>query len=164
MVGREYRDDLPWRIDPHEGARTTGFAISERLTDTGDGDELRYELKKVWRDGTRFVKLDPYELLARICAMVPPPWFNMVRFHGLLAPSQWACFEPADSLHADLKKRLISHSFRTSLAWSHCFPYQRGQRGIILCKPQHPNHCSPIPKKLGQTEQALASQSPPWRR
>ena len=30
-----------------------------RLTETGDGDELRYELKKAWRDGTRFVRLDP---------------------------------------------------------------------------------------------------------
>ena len=58
-----------------------------RLTETGDGDELRYELKKAWRDGTRFVRLDPYELLARICAMVPPPWFNMIRFHGVLAPN-----------------------------------------------------------------------------
>ena len=44
---------------------------TERLTEVGD--ELRYELKKVWRDGTRFVTLDPYELLARMCAMVPPP-------------------------------------------------------------------------------------------
>jgi len=59
----------------------------ERLTETGDGDELRYELKKEWRDGTRFVRLEPYELLARICAMVPPPWFNMIRFHGVLAPN-----------------------------------------------------------------------------
>ena len=58
-----------------------------RLTETGDGDELRYELKKAWRDGTRFVRLDPYELIARICAMVPPPWSNMVRFHGVLAPN-----------------------------------------------------------------------------
>ncbi len=46
---------------------------TERLTETGDGDELRYELKKAWRDGIGFVRLDPYELLARICAMVPPP-------------------------------------------------------------------------------------------
>ncbi len=55
---------------------------TERLTEVGG--ELRYELKKVWRDGTRFVMLDPYELLARMCAMVPPPWFNMIRFHGVL--------------------------------------------------------------------------------
>ena len=59
----------------------------ERLTETGDGDELRYELKKVWRDGTRFVTLDPYELMARMCAMVPRPRFHMLRFHGVLAPN-----------------------------------------------------------------------------
>jgi hypothetical protein len=33
------------------------------------------------------VPLDPYELIARICAMVPPPRFHMVRFHGVLAPN-----------------------------------------------------------------------------
>jgi len=60
---------------------------TERLTETGDGDDLRYELKKAWRDGTRFVTLDPYELIARICAMVPPPRFHMVRCHGVLAPN-----------------------------------------------------------------------------
>ena len=56
-----------------------------RPTETADGEELRYELKKAWKDGTRFVRLDPYELIARICAMVPPPWFHMIRFHGVLA-------------------------------------------------------------------------------
>lgn len=35
---------------------------TERLTETGDGDELRYELKEAWRDGTPFVRLDPYEM------------------------------------------------------------------------------------------------------
>ncbi|MBK9262277.1 MAG: transposase [Polyangiaceae bacterium] len=58
----------------------------DRLTEMDDG-ELRYELKKAWRDGTRFVTLGPYELIARICAMVPPPRFHMVRFHGVLAPN-----------------------------------------------------------------------------
>jgi hypothetical protein len=33
------------------------------------------------------VTLEPYELMARICAMVPPPRFHMVRFHGVLAPN-----------------------------------------------------------------------------
>lgn len=56
------------------------------MTEMGHGD-LRYELKKAWRDGTRFVTLDPNELIARICAMVPPPRFHMVRFHGVPAPN-----------------------------------------------------------------------------
>jgi hypothetical protein len=58
---------------------------TERLTLAGD--MLRYELKTVWRDGTRFVTFEPYELLARVCAMVPPPRFHMIRFHGVLAPN-----------------------------------------------------------------------------
>jgi hypothetical protein len=58
---------------------------TERLTLAGD--LLRYELKKVWRDGTRFVTFEPYELLARVSAMVPPPRFHMIRFHGVLAPN-----------------------------------------------------------------------------
>ncbi len=68
-------------------SESNGEEAGERLTETGDGDEFRYELKKAWRDGTRFVRLDPQQLLARICAMVPPPWFNMTRFHGVLAPN-----------------------------------------------------------------------------
>ncbi|MBK9265977.1 MAG: transposase [Polyangiaceae bacterium] len=56
-----------------------------RLTEVGT--DLRYELKKAWRDGTRFVTLEPYELIARICAMVPPPRLHMIRFHGVLAPN-----------------------------------------------------------------------------
>ena len=44
-------------------------------------------MKKPWRDGTRFVVFEPDELMARLCAMVPPPWFHMIRFHGVLAPN-----------------------------------------------------------------------------
>jgi putative transposase len=58
---------------------------TERLTLVDD--VLRYDLKKVWRDGTRFVTFDPYDFLARVCAMVPPPRFHMIRFHGVLAPN-----------------------------------------------------------------------------
>src|SRR5439155_15939075 len=50
-------------------------------------EKVRYELKKPWRDGTRFVLFEPHDLIARLCAMVPPPWFHMIRFHGVLAPN-----------------------------------------------------------------------------
>jgi len=50
-------------------------------------DALRYEVKEVWRADTRFVTLGPYELIARTCAMVPPPRFHMIRFHRVLAPN-----------------------------------------------------------------------------
>jgi hypothetical protein len=78
------------------------------------GENIRYELKKVWRDGTRCVVLDPYDFLARVCAMVPPPRFHMVRFHGVLAP------------HAALRKEVV-----------HRHGHRRPRRSR---RPEH--HCS----------------------
>jgi hypothetical protein len=50
-------------------------------------DRLQYTLKKTWRDGTRAIVLDPLGFIARLCAMIPPPRVNMIRFHGLFAPN-----------------------------------------------------------------------------
>jgi hypothetical protein len=58
----------------------------DRLERLADG-KVRYEMKKPWRDGTPFVIFEPDNLMARLCAMVPPPWFHMIRFHGVLAPN-----------------------------------------------------------------------------
>lgn len=58
----------------------------QRLTRRSDGS-LRYEMKRVWRDGTSAIVLQPLDLIARLCAMIPPPRFNMVRFHGVFAPN-----------------------------------------------------------------------------
>ena len=44
----------------------------ERLEETANG-KLRYSLKKAWRDGTVALVLDPLDLLARVCALIPPP-------------------------------------------------------------------------------------------
>jgi hypothetical protein len=33
------------------------------------------------------VIFEPHDLMARLCAMVPPPWFHMIRFYGVLAPN-----------------------------------------------------------------------------
>ena len=65
------------------------------------GGELRFEalppptehevehvarrMKKAWSDGTVALLFEPLDLIARICAMIPPPRFNMVRYHGVLA-------------------------------------------------------------------------------
>ncbi len=50
-----------------------------------DGGRLRYRLKKAWKDGTHAVVLEPLELIARLCAIIPPPRFHLVRYHGVLA-------------------------------------------------------------------------------
>ena len=43
-------------------------------------------MKKAWRDGTHAFLFEPLDLVARLCAMVPPPRVHMIRFHGVLAP------------------------------------------------------------------------------
>jgi len=58
----------------------------DRLSLRGDG-AVQYTMKKTWRDGTHAIVLQPLDLIARICAMIPPPRFNMIRFHGVLAPN-----------------------------------------------------------------------------
>ena len=58
--------------------------------------KLSYLLKKPWRDGTVALVLEPMDLIARVCALIPPPPFpslamgtrrhgHMVRYHGVLS-------------------------------------------------------------------------------
>jgi Putative transposase len=56
----------------------------ERLTRRADG-RLELELKKVWRDGTRALVLEPFDLLARLVASVPPPRLHLLRYFGVLS-------------------------------------------------------------------------------
>ena len=57
---------------------------TERLKLQDDG-RVRLELKSVWRDGTRALLLEPQDLISRLCAAVPPPRFNMLRYFGVLS-------------------------------------------------------------------------------
>jgi len=58
---------------------------AERLSTLPDG-RLLYRLKRRWRDGTTHIIFEPLDLVARLAALVPPPRFNLVRYHGILAP------------------------------------------------------------------------------
>ena len=64
---------------------------TERLSLLPDG-RLIYRLKRRWRDGTTHMIFEPIELVEKLAALVPPPRFNIVRYHGVLAPS--AAFRP----------------------------------------------------------------------
>jgi hypothetical protein len=58
-------------------------------------------LKNVWKDVTRALPLEPRDLLVRLGAAVPPPWFNMVRYSGVLEPQPRAARSlPAGSARA----------------------------------------------------------------
>jgi hypothetical protein len=59
---------------------------AERLSRLPDG-RLLYRLRHRWRDGTTHVGFEPMELLERLAALVPPPRFHLVRYHGVLAPA-----------------------------------------------------------------------------
>ncbi len=56
----------------------------ERLTRRADG-LLELELKKAWRDGTRALVLEPFDLLTRLVAAVPPPRLHLLRYFGVLS-------------------------------------------------------------------------------
>jgi hypothetical protein len=55
----------------------------ERLERLADG-RVNVAMKRPWRDGTRALVFEPFDLLPRLCAMVPPAGFHMIRFHGVL--------------------------------------------------------------------------------
>jgi len=58
---------------------------TERLSRLEDG-RLLYRLKHRWRDDTTHVVFTPQELVEKLAALVPPPRFHLVRYHGVLAP------------------------------------------------------------------------------
>lgn len=59
---------------------------TDRLSMLPDGS-LLYRLKRRRRDGTSHIIFEPLDLVARLAALVPPPRFNLVRYHAVSAPS-----------------------------------------------------------------------------
>ena len=68
----------------------------ERLEEHPSG-KLRYAFRKPWKDGTVALLLEPMDLIARVCALVPPPRLHMVRYHGVL------------SSHAKARSEVVPH-------------------------------------------------------
>lgn len=56
----------------------------ERLSLHPDG-RVRLAFQAPWKDGTHAVLLDPLDFIARLAALVPPPRFHLLRYHGVLA-------------------------------------------------------------------------------
>jgi hypothetical protein len=54
------------------------------------GGRITYRIKKLGGGRTKHRVMTPLELLARLAALVPPPRYPLVRYHGVLAPhSAW---------------------------------------------------------------------------
>ncbi len=58
----------------------------ERLTVRAD-DQIQYELKNPFRDGTTHILFSPLDFLSKLAALVPRPRHNLIRYHGVLAPN-----------------------------------------------------------------------------
>jgi hypothetical protein len=56
----------------------------DRLELTADG-RCRYDFRHAWKNGVHAVLLHPLDFIARLCALIPPPRFHMLRYHGVLA-------------------------------------------------------------------------------
>ena len=75
----------------------------ERLSVLPDG-RVSYRLRHKWRNGATQVIFEPLDLVAKLAAIVPPPGFNLVRYHGVFAPaSDWrkriVPFDAEESTH-----------------------------------------------------------------
>ena len=59
---------------------------ADRLALTANG-QVRYALKKPYRDGTTHVIFEPEDFIARLAALVPKPRAHLTRYHGVFAPA-----------------------------------------------------------------------------
>lgn len=82
-----------WRSGPMNARSSNGFAgtsaarrYRKRLSLT-PSDNVRYQLKTPYRDGTTHVIFEPLDFIARLVALVPKPRVNLTRFHGVFAPN-----------------------------------------------------------------------------
>ena len=57
-----------------------------RLKILEDG-QLLVKLKTRWSDGTTHLMLSPMEFIEKLASLVPPPRYNQLRYHGVLAPN-----------------------------------------------------------------------------
>jgi Putative transposase len=61
-------------------------AVSEqRLSRTEEGN-IRYELKKPYRNGTTHIIFEPLDFISKLAALDPVPRVNLTRYHGVFAP------------------------------------------------------------------------------
>ena len=65
------------------GAR--GALVLERLSRAEDG-RIAYRMKRPLPDCTTHLLFTGLELLRRVASLVPAPWANLTRFHGVFAP------------------------------------------------------------------------------
>jgi hypothetical protein len=56
----------------------------DRIAELPDG-RISLQLKTPWADGTTHVVYEPLDLIAKLAALVPRPYKNLILYHGVLA-------------------------------------------------------------------------------
>jgi hypothetical protein len=82
---------------------------TERLSILPD-ERVAYKLRHKWRNGVTHVIFEPLDLIAKLAALVPPPKFNLIRYHGVFAPAScWRSlivpFAPVESGTSDCPEK-----------------------------------------------------------
>lgn len=55
--------------------------------------DVELALKREWSDGSKSLIFSQRDLVERLAAIVPPPWFNQTRYSGVFAPAHaWRDF------------------------------------------------------------------------
>ena len=61
--------------------------------DDPETSDIRLELKNRWSDGTRELEFKQVDFVERLAEIVPEPWSNLTRYHGIFAPGHaWRDF------------------------------------------------------------------------
>ena len=74
----------------------------DRLERPGDG-KLVLSLERTWKGGVKAVVFEPHALIARLAALVPAPYLQLRRFHGVFGP------------HHHLRALIVRHLPSTAL-------------------------------------------------
>jgi len=79
----------------HYGARSSVnlALLSYANPEDPDRSDLGLRLKRKWNDGTESLVFSQKDFVERLAGVIPPPWFNLTRFHGVFAPNHaWRDF------------------------------------------------------------------------
>ena len=73
----------------HYGARSSVnlSLLSYVEPDDPDRSEVELRLKRKWSDGSESLIFSQRDFVERLAGVIPPPWFNLTRFHGVFAPN-----------------------------------------------------------------------------
>jgi hypothetical protein len=79
-------------------------AVSEQRLALTESGNIRYGLKKPYRNGTTHFVFDPLDFISKLAALVPVPRVNLTRYHGIFAPHHAHRAEIVNT--TDVKKQL----------------------------------------------------------